>query len=118
MKASLKENSLILRTKTLLAIVLVCLVAACGNNKSFDSTAWQQGNLRIRGSMAEDLVKRKVLVGCTADEVQRLLGRPDKDYASALVYKIDLGWPFKDPSHYGFIVHLDDRNVREAQITD
>ena len=119
MKAFLKEHSLILRTKALLVIAIVCLLAGCGNDRSFNSTAWQQGNLRVRGSMADDLVKRKVLVGRPVDDVQRLLGRPDKDYGSALEYKIDLGWPFKDPSHCAFIVHLDaNRNVREAQITD
>ncbi len=108
-----------MRKALLLALGLVCLLTACGNNKPFDAALWQQGNLRVRGSMAEDLVKRKVLVGQPADEAQRLLGRPEKQYPSALVYKIDLGWPFKDPSRYGFIVHLDaNRNVRELQITD
>lgn len=69
--------------------------------------------------MAEDLIKRKILSGRPADDVQRLLGRPDKDYAGALVYKIDMGLPFKDPGRCAFIVHLDaDRKVREAQITD
>ena len=119
MRAALTKPSLIGGTKPLLAIALVCLLAACGNNKSFDATAWQQGDPRKRGSMAEDLVKRKLLLGRPAEEVQRLLGRPDKDHVSALVYNIDLGWVFKDPSHYGFIVHLDaNRNVREAKIVD
>ncbi|MCM3901838.1 MAG: hypothetical protein ND866_09045 [Pyrinomonadaceae bacterium] len=119
LKTFLKETSLILRTKPLLAIALVCVLAACGNHRPFDSAAWHQGNLRVRGSMAEDLIKRKVLVGRPADDAQRLLGRPDKDYTSALVYKIDMGMPFKDPSRYAFVVHLDaDRNVREVQITD
>lgn len=119
MKAFLKGNSLILRTKTLLAIPLVCLLVACGNHRSFDSAEWQKGDPRVRGTMAEDLIKRKVLIGKPEDDAQRLLGPPEKEYASALVYKIDMGMPFKDPSRYAFVVHLDaDRKVSEAQITD
>ncbi len=57
-----------------------------------------KGDLRARGRMCDDLVKRKILIGQTADEAQRLLGQPDKAYATALSYKIDLGWLFKDPS--------------------
>ena len=107
------------RKAPLLAIVFVCILAACGQRRPFDPAVWQQGNLRVRGSMAEDLIKRKVLLGRPADEARRLLGRPEKEYASALVYHIDMGMPFKDPSRYAFVVHLDaDRNVREAQITD
>jgi len=69
--------------------------------------------------MSEDLVKRKILLGQTADEAKRLLGRPDKDYVSALSYRIDLGWPLKDPIHYGLQVHLDEnRKVREVKIVD
>jgi hypothetical protein len=119
MKAFHKENSLFLWAKIPLALALVSLLAACGNNKPFDSTAWQQGDLRTRGRMAEDIIKRKVLIGQPADGLQRLLGPPDKVYASALVYNMDLGWPFKDPSHYGLVVHLDaDRKVRETRIMD
>jgi len=107
------------RKAPLLAIVFVCILAACGNDRSFDSAVWQQGDRRVRGSMAENLIKRKVLIGQSEDKVQRLLGRPEKNYASALVYNIAMGMPFKDPSRYAFVVHLDaDRNVREVQITD
>ncbi len=107
------------RKASLLAIVFVCLLVACGNDRLFDSAVWQQGDLRIRGSMAEDIIKRKVLVGQPADDVQRLLGRPEKEYAGALVYKIDMGMPFKDSSRYALVIHLDaNRNVREVRITD
>ena len=113
------ETSIRMSKASLLAVGFVCLLAACDNNKPFDSAVWQQGDPRVRGTMAEDLVERKVLVGRAADDVERLLGRPNKDYAGALVYKIDIGMPFKDPSRYAFIVHLEaNHNVREAQITD
>lgn len=107
------------RKASLPVIVFICILAACGNDRSFDSAMWQQGDLRVRGTMAEDIIKRKLLVGCPTDDVQRLLGRPEKEYASALEYKIDMGMPFKDPKRYALIVHLDaNRNVREAKITD
>lgn len=103
----------------LLLMTLVFMSAACGNNKSFDSAAWLQGDMRARGRMCEDLVNRKILIGQTVDVAQRLLGRPDKDYGSALSYNIDLGWPFKDSKHYGLQVHLDEnRTVREVKIVD
>jgi hypothetical protein len=107
------------KTQLLLIIALVSLLAACGNNEPFDSNAWLKGDMRARGRMCEDLVKSKTLIGQTANEAQRLLGQPDKDYGRALSYKIDLGWPFKDHKHYVLLVHLDDnRNVREVQIVD
>ena len=98
---------------------LIFLLAACGNDKSFESAAWLKGDARARGRMCEDLVKRKILIGQTADEAQRLLGQADKAYDTALSYKIDLGWLFKDPKHYGLLVYLDEkRTVREVRIVD
>jgi hypothetical protein len=47
------------------------------------------------------------------------LAKADKAYATALSYKIDLGWLFKDPRHHGLLVYLDDwRIVREVKIVD
>jgi hypothetical protein len=91
----------------LLIVVLVSLLASCGNNESFESSAWLKGDMRARDRMCEDLVKSEILIGQTAHEAQRLLGEPDKDYDRALSYKIDLGWSLKDPKHYGLLVHLD-----------
>lgn len=106
-------------TTILSGLALVFLWAACGNNKSFNSAAWLKGDMRERGGMCEDLVRSKILVGQTDREAQRLLGPPDQVYARALSYKIDLGWPLKDPKHYGLQVHLDEnRNVREVKIVD
>ena len=98
---------------------LIPRAAACGNNKSFDSTAWLKSDQRARGRMCEDLVKRKILIGQPAAEAQRLLGQPDANYVSVLSYNIDLGWPFKDAKHCGLQVHLDEsRKVREVKIVD
>jgi hypothetical protein len=99
---------------------LVSLLAACGNNKSFDSAAWLKADMRARGRMCEDLVDRRLLIGEPVTEAKRLLGEPDKTYAGFILsYNIDLGWPLKDPKHYGLQVHLDEnRNVREVKIVD
>jgi hypothetical protein len=113
--ARIKMNTRI----TLLFLTLVFLLPACGNNKSFDSAAWLKGDQRARGRMCEDLVRRKILIGQTSEEAQRLLGQPDKVYPTALSYKIDLGWLFKNPEHYGLLVYLDEnRKVREVRIVD
>lgn len=113
------ETSIRMSKASLLAVGFVCLLAACGNSRPFDSAAWRQGDPRVRGRMVEDLVGSKMLVGRSGDEVQRSLGRPENEHPGALVYQINMGMPFKDPSRYAFILHLDaDRKVRKAQIAD
>lgn len=100
-------------------LVLFIGLSACGNHQPFDSTIWQQGNPRSRGTMAEDLVQGKMLVGKSPLEIEKLLGRPDGNYPNVQVYKIDMGLPFKDPAHYGFHVYFNsDNKVREAKIVD
>lgn len=72
-----------------------------------------------RGRMSQDLVDSKTLLGKSVDEARTVLGQPDFTYPSALQYKIDLGWAFKDPEHYGLQVHLDEKRlVREVKIVD
>ena len=105
--------------RLLLLLTLMLLLSGCGNNRTFDSTAWLKADARTRGRMSEDLVKSKILVGQTVTEAQRLLGKPDLVYPTALQYHIDLGWPFKDRKHYGLQVHLNtDRSIREVKIVD
>ena len=106
-------------TVTCLSFGLLLLLAACGNNRSFDALAWEKADRRERGRMAESLIKSQKLIGKSADETQELLGKADTDYGKALSYKIDMGMPFKDPEHYGLIVHLDgNRKVAEVKIVD
>lgn len=108
-----------LTAMTLFLLAVALLTSACGNNRHFNSTEWLKGDLRARGRMSEDLVKSRILLGKTIDEAKHVLGPPDIVYPTALQYKIDLGWAFKDPSHYGLQVHLDDqRLVREVKIVD
>lgn len=112
--SKLKQNS-----KMILVLATCCWLAACGNNHAFDSAVWLTSDARARGRMCEDLVQRKILVGQSVEEAKRLLGLPDVDYGKVFAYQIDLGWPFKDPKHYGLQVHLDENlNVREVKIVD
>ena len=62
-----------------ITVVLAFSIAACGNNKRFDSALWLKADARERGRMAEDLVKQRILIGKTVDETKGLLGAPDKD---------------------------------------
>jgi hypothetical protein len=110
------------RSKKYLLIVVTSSVflTACGNNKPFNSGAWLKADLRERGRMSEHLVQSKILVGHTSDEALRILGQPDTTYATALIYRIDMGMPFKDdPKYTALQVHLDgNRTVREVKIVD
>lgn len=100
-------------------MVTILLLPACGNNKSFDSAKWLQADARERGRMCEDLVDSRILIGQSVNQAKLLLGQPEKDWGHVIQYNIDLGWPFKDPKHYGLQVHLDEnRYVREVRIVD
>ena len=114
-----RHGRLMSKLTILLVIAAISFLAGCGNNKSFDSVAWLTADTRSRGRMCEDLIDRRLLIGQPVSEAKRLLGEPDKTYASVLSYNIDMGWPFKDPKSYGLQVHLDQNsNVREVKIVD
>ena len=105
--------------RKLMPVFMALLLAGCDNNRTFDSATWLKADARTRGRMSEDLVKSKILIGQTVAEAQLVLGQPDKVYPTALQYHINLGWPFKDPKHYGLQVHLtSDQRVREVKIVD
>jgi hypothetical protein len=110
-------NSRLLKT---LILTIAVTFAACDNCRTFSSTAWLKADMRERGRMCEDLIKSRVLIGQAADEALRVLGQPDTVYPTALIYRIDMGMPFKDdPKHTALQVHLDEkRTVREVKIVD
>ena len=69
--------------------------------------------------MSESLVSGKTLIGQSAEEIQRQLGVPEKDWGSVWQYQINMGLPFKDPQSYGLQVHLDgERKVSRVKIVD
>lgn len=102
-----------------LTMVIAPSLQGCGNARSFDSAVWLKANSRERGRMSQNLVDSKVLVGRSLDHAKQILGQPEKDWGRVIQYQIDLGWPLKDPQHYGLQVHLDEnRNVLEVRIVD
>jgi hypothetical protein len=106
------------KSALIFAIGLLLFVAACGNHRPFNSSAWLKSDLRERGRMAESLVKSKALIGKSADDVQQMLGKADTDYGKALSYNIDLGLPFRT-KHDGLLVYLDgNRTVTEVKTVD
>ena len=108
-----------MKRRELLLVLLSGLFVGCGNNKPFSPTVWRNANARERGRMSQDLVDTKLLVGRTIEQAKEILGEPEKDWGSVIQYDIDLGWPLKDPKHYGLQVHLDEnRTVREVRIVD
>ncbi len=69
--------------------------------------------------MSQHLVDSKLLVGRSLAEAKQTLGEPEKDWGRVIQYAIDLGWPLKDPKHYGLQLHLDSsRQVTEVRIVD
>src|SRR5262245_18366184 len=93
----------------ILILATIVLTAACGNNHQFDSATWLKSDARGRGRMAQNLVDSKSLLGKTVEDARQVLGPPGITYPSALQYKINLGWVFKDPNTYGLQVHLDEK---------
>ena len=73
----------------LLLLVLVCI--SCGFRKPwrsyeqqpFDSQKWKAGDAITRGTMIIDLHKNRTLSGKSHEEIQGLLGEPDKKRAGA-----------------------------------
>ena len=101
------------------SVLSYLLLSGCGNHKAFDSAAWLKADARERGRMSQHLVDSKLLVGRSLDEAKQMLGEPQKDWGRVLQYHIDLGWPLKDPQHYGLQLHLNaNRTVHEVKIVD
>lgn len=88
------------------------------NNETFDSGVWIGATPRERGRMAQDLVDGRFLVGQSRETVHQTLGMPEKNWGRVIQYRIDLGWPIKDPTSYGLQVHFDGDVVRQVKIVD
>ncbi len=104
--------------------LLLCLslhLLSCKNNevtqRSFESQSWRNGGHQIRGQMAQDLIKRQILIGKTRNQAIKLLGKPDEEDKEFITYFIYLGNEFGPPP----LVHveLDKRQtVKDVWITD
>ena len=61
------------------------------NDRKFDAARWGAGDLDVRTSMADDLVKNHLKAGQTTEQIVRLLGWPGKYESGAWLYPVS-GW--------------------------
>jgi hypothetical protein len=105
-------------------MLIVCLLLACActhSRKSFDSKAWLTGDLRLRGQMALDLEKSKLLIGKTRAEVEALLGKSACEGAGYWCCKVDIGHRFGSsvwPYNFNVIFDEATRAVIRTSLTD
>jgi hypothetical protein len=82
--------------RSLAVLVALCFLTGCGKapHIPFDSAQWADADLRTRGRMVDDLLRRELLLGKTRNEVIQLLGEPDFDSTEELTYlsyQVDIG---------------------------
>ena len=74
----------------------------------FDGAVWRAGDLRTRGTLVRDLVDRELLIGTSRKSAVALLGPPDNQSDSELIYRVDLGHRFgSKPWLYTFRLQID-----------
>jgi hypothetical protein len=61
------------------------------HQRQFETSAWKQGAVRVRGEMVESLRGQSLLRDKTREDVLALLGKPDEDHEGLLRYRIDVG---------------------------
>jgi len=117
------------RGRMLVGVAVACVLIVAGYTSlrdysfrqcQFDSSAWQAGDVRVRGQMSESLRAQSLLRDKTRDEVLALLGKPDEDHEGQLRYRLDvgrrIGWR---PFLVTLFVELDDKmRVHRTEIVD
>lgn len=91
------------------------LLMSCQNSSShipFEKEKWERADLRTRGKMVDDLLRKNLLVGKTKREVGNLLGEPDYEENLYLSYKVDLGKMYV----YDLIIKFDSTSGKAAEI--
>src|ERR1051325_10035978 len=79
------------KTPLALSMLLATIVLTSRGDtpqRQFQSAEWKSGNASIRGGMSQDLINRKIVVGKTKDEIQDLLGKPDREQPDWCGYKV------------------------------
>jgi hypothetical protein len=115
--------------KVAVAVIAACVLGLAGytslrdysfHQRQFDSGAWKEGDVRVRGEMVESLLAQSLLRDKTTDEVAALLGKPDEGVEGQLRYRVDVGrriaWR---PFRVSLIVEFDDKSrVYKAVVVD
>jgi hypothetical protein len=61
------------------------------NKSTFNQQRWLTGTPRVRGEMAESVLKGKKFIGKTPKDVIAILGQPDEQSPDQFSYRVDLG---------------------------
>lgn len=101
-------NSRVRGVNSLFALVLMAFaVVACSSlvkdykPREFDSAEWRSGNKTVRGTMYADLFETGTLTNKTKEEVEQLLGEPDKkmlvEGREVWLYRLDVRGEWTSP---------------------
>ena len=99
-----------------------------GQSRPFKASVWQTGDeqvsqhlARVRASMVDDIIQRKLLIGRAHWEVRDLLGMPDGDVrdGTVYVYRVDVGARMFGVWYHNLNVHFDaDGKVSAVDLMD
>lgn len=104
---SIRLNSQAREVNSFLALLLTAFaVAACSlvkdyKPREFDSAKWRGGNKTVRGTMYADLFMKRTLTNKTKEEVEQLLGEPDRkmlvEGREVWLYRLDVRGEWTSP---------------------
>lgn len=114
-----------------LGIAFLCAVTGCSSEaedrglssqQQFDTTVWKQGDTKVRGEMAQDLVSKKkiLLVNKTKSHIKDMLGPPDSIMARSWEYTVDLGQDYLGASwmYRVKVIFSEQEKVTDAMLLD
>jgi co-chaperonin GroES (HSP10) len=111
--------------KIVAGILVVCVLGIAAytsahdhsfRQRQFDSNAWKQGDVRVRGEMVGYLLSQSLLRNKTRAEVIALLGEPDKDYTNQVRYQVDVGRRIAWHPFFESLIIDFDENARVCQV--
>lgn len=109
-----------MRKLQIILILIFCCIGCSrekqNNDLQFDSVIWKTADKKIRGRMAPDLEKSKLLIDKSRKEVIELLGQIDVKNEEQWIYLIDIG----DIYDFYFKINFDEKTgkVRSSYIGD
>jgi len=74
--------------KISLIMLALSILGACSFSKPFNSEEWLAGSVSSRGTMTQDLIDRRILIGKSKIEIEKLLGKPDSQGTDWYGYKV------------------------------
>lgn len=104
--------------------VALCAAVFLGSctpaSKQFNSELWKSGDINVRGTMVQDLLDRRVLLGKSPADVQQLLGKPDYIEDNWYAYKVATLKRCRDKWECRLEIAIDklSQRVTEAGVSD